>query len=370
MTVEDLALQMTSGVGVKGAVHLLEHFGNAHRIFAASFEELVEAAHLRPDVARNIVARKAFTAAEKELAFCRRHNITPIASTDPEYPTLLREIPDYPAVIYLQGDPSVLSKRCLSMVGTRDATPYGLHMCNSLVGRLTELVSDLCIVSGLAFGIDIASHRAALDAHCPTVAVLPCSLPEVVPTQHTAVAREILARGGALVTEFHSQMPQKGAGYLARNRIIAALSAGCVVVESPAIGGSLTTANYADSYHRTVMALPGRATDRFSAGTNGLIRNRQAQMVLSADDIVREMMWDLEPAPTKPAALSATAQLTADEAKLLGCFTHNDPFTVEELSASSGLHVGELAALLIGLELAGTIRQLPGNRYMRIVEII
>lgn len=370
MTIEDLALQMTSGVGVKGAVHLLEHFGNARRIFAASFDELVETTRLRPDVARNIIARKSFAAAEKELEFCRRHNIIPIASTDPEYPTLLREIPDYPVVIYLQGNPAALSKRCLSMVGTRDATPYGLHMCHSLVSQLAERVSDLCIVSGLAFGIDIASHRAALETGSLTVAVLPCPLPEVTPMQHTAVAREILARDGALVTEFHSQTPQKGAGYLARNRIIAALSAGCVIAESPAVSGSLTTANYADSYHRTVMALPGRATDRFSAGTNGLIRNRQAQMVLSAEDIIREMMWDLESIATKANVTPATSQLTSEEAKLLGCFTHNDPFSVEELSASSRLNAGELAVLLVGLELAGAIRQLPGNRYMRIVEIV
>ena len=370
MVIEDIALQMTAGIGTKGAVHLLEHFGSAQRIFAASLDELVESARLRPDVAHNIVARKSFAAAEKEFAFCRRHDIIPIASTDPEYPTLLREIPDYPAVIYLQGDPSVLSKRTLSMVGTRDATPYGLHMCNALVGRLAEQVSDLCIVSGLAFGIDIASHRAALEADCLTVAVLPCSLPNIVPTQHTAVAREILARGGALVAEFHSQTPQKGAGYLARNRIIAALSAGCVIVESPAVSGSLTTAKYADGYHRTVMAVSGRATDRFSAGTNGLIRNRQAQMVLSAEDIMHEMMWDLDPAPAKRNSAPATSQLTAEDAKLLGCFTHNDPFSVEELSAASGLNMGELAVLLIGLELSGAIRQLPGNQYMRIIELV
>ena len=221
MTIEDIALQMTPGIGVKGAVHLLGIFGDARGIFAAAPEELAMKAVLREDIIRNIVHRKGFAAAEKELGYCRRNSIAAIASTDPEFPALLREIPDYPHVLYLKGNAAALSARCVAMVGTRRATPYGQTMCNRLVEGLAAQVPGLCIVSGLAFGIDVAAHRAALAAGVRTVAVLANPLPGVMPAQHTAVARDILDHGGALVTELHSQTRQNGTAYLARNRIIA-----------------------------------------------------------------------------------------------------------------------------------------------------
>ena len=200
----------------------------------------------------------------------------------------------------------------------------------------------------------------------PTVAVVANPLPGVTPAQHTDVARDILARGGALVTELHSQSKQNGNFYLARNRIIAGLSAGCIVVESPDSGGSLFTAHCADSYDRTVMAVPGRITDRASAGTNHLIRNRKAQLVLTADDVIRELMWDLGENPATLRAKPPTPELTPDEAGLLGCFRTDDPLSVEALGELTGLNPGELATLLVGLELAGAVRQLPGNRYMKL----
>lgn len=365
MTIEDIALQMTPGIGVKGAAHLLETFGDARSIFAASADELVQRAEIRPDLAREILRRQGFAPAEREMAYCRRNHIEIIASTDPDYPPLLRETPDFPAVLYVMGERRVLSQRCLTIVGTRQATPYGQTMCSRLIDGLAERVPRLCIVSGLAFGIDVAAHRAALAAKVPTVAVLANALPGVSPVQHAGVARDILAEGGALVTELHSQSKQKGNFYLARNRILAGLSAGCIVVESPDSGGSLFTAHCADSINRTVMAVPGRATDRSSAGTNHLIRNRKAQLVLSADDVIRELMWDLgeDPATFRPSA--PTPELTAGETQLLAHFT-DDPVDLETLAVRSGLDPGELAALLVGLELSGAIRQLPGNRYMKL----
>ena len=366
MTIEDIALQMTPGIGVKGAVHLLEIFGDARSIFAASADELVEKAQLRPEIARNILRKLGFAPADREILYCQRNGIRIIAASEPEYPPLLREMPDYPSVLYLLGEPEVLKSHCLSMVGTRRATPYGQSMCNRLVEGLAERIPGLCIVSGLAFGIDVAAHRAALAAHVPTIAVLANTLPGVTPVQHAGVARDILEHGGALVTELHSQSKQNGNFYLARNRIIAGLSAGCVIVESPDSGGSLFTAHCADAYNRTVMAVPGRATDSSSAGTNHLIRNRKAQLVMSADDIIRELMWDLDINPESLHAKVPTPELTPAETRLLACFQNDDPLPFETLAEKSGTDPGELTALLIGLELSGAIRQLPGNRYMKL----
>ena len=225
MSPEDIALQMTPGIGVKSAVHLLDCFGSAARIFAATEEELTGRAALRPEAARQIVRRKGFPAAERELEHCRRNGLTAVASTDPQYPALLRETPDYPHVLYIKGDAEALTARCIAVVGTSDATPYGQHMCNRLIEGLAERVPGLCIVSGLAFGIDAAAHRAALAAGVRTVAVLANPLPGVTPAQHAGLARDILDHGGALVTELPSQTKQNGSFYLARNRIIAALGA-------------------------------------------------------------------------------------------------------------------------------------------------
>ena len=223
MEIEDIALAFTPGLGVKGCVHLLETFGSARGIFTATAEELTGKAELRPDIARSILARDGFGAAEKEMAHCRRHGITPVASTDENYPPLLREIPDYPHVIYVQGDPTALCGTMISMVGTRGRTSYGERMCRELVAGLAERVHGLCVVSGLAFGIDGDCHRAALACGAATVAVLANALPGVTPSAHASLAREILASGGALVTELHSRTRQNGSFFLARNRIIAAL---------------------------------------------------------------------------------------------------------------------------------------------------
>ena len=366
MTIEDIALQMTPGIGIKGAVHLLEHFGNARNIFTASADELIGKAALKPPIAQQIIRRAGFVPAARELEYCRRNRIGIIVSTDPGYPPLLREMPDYPHVLYFKGCAEALSARCISIVGTRRATPYGQLMCDRLVEGLAERVPNLCVVSGLAFGIDVAAHRAALAAGARTVAVLANALPGIVPAQHSGVARDILEHGGALVSELHSQSKQNGNFYLTRNRIIAGLSAGCLVVESPDTGGSLFTAHCADSYNRTVMAVPGRAIDHTSSGTNHLIRNRKAQLVMSADDIIRELMWDLGTDPASFREKAPTPELTPDENQLLTLFRTEEPISIEALTEESRLNPGELMTLLVGLELSGAIRKLPGNRYMKL----
>lgn len=370
MTIEDIALTLTPGIGTKGAVHLLEHFGDAEHIFAASDEELCSRTRLRPDLARRITQRVALPDAEREWTYCLKNNIHIVASTDPQYPPLLRETPDYPHVLYIRGNVDALTGRCLSMVGTRDATPYGQRMCNELIRGLAERVPRLCIVSGLAFGIDVTAHRAALAAGVQTVAVLPNPLPDVTPAQHRGVARDIVEAGGALVSELHSQVKQRGTFYLARNRIIAGLSAGTVVVESPCGGGSLMTAHCADGYNRTLMAVPGRAADRTSRGTNQLIRNKKAQLILTSEQIIEELMWDVTQPDVGPCPPPHALELTHDEAMLLDCLGTSEPLSADELATRCGFDAGELSAVLLGLEMVGAIRQLPGSRYVRLVKPI
>ncbi len=365
MTVEDIALSMTPGIGVKGTVHLLEVFGDARSVFEASLDVLCHEAELRDAPARAIRDRKGFAAAEKELKYCLKNNILPVASTDEEYPPLLREIPDYPHILYIKGRLDRLKSCCLSVVGTREATPYGQIMCNRLIEALGKHIPSLAIVSGLAFGIDIAAHRAALASDIATIGVLPAPLPDITPAQHTAVARDILEHGGVLLTEESSQSKQRGRAYIPRNRIIAGLSAGTLIVESPEQGGALVTASMADGYNRTVMAVPGRVTDKTSRGTNHLIKTHKAQMVTSAEDILREMMWDDLPEVRRQPLPTRENRLTDDEEQLLALFSTSDSLSLEEIALRSGSDTGRLATQLVGLELAGAVMQLPGHRYIK-----
>ena len=370
MQIEDIALTMVRGLGVKGIVHLLECFGSAAEVFAQSAESLAVGAELRDDIVRNILSRSSFAEAERELQYCRRNDIRPVASTDHEYPQIMRETDDYPHVIYVRGSTEALSKRTITFVGTRQMTPYGERVCNTLIGGLAERLPDLCIVSGLAYGIDGASHRAAILNGIPTVAVIANALPDVSPTAHTQLARDIISRGGAIVTELNSQSRQKGNFYISRNRIMAALGYGTVVVESNASGGSLATAKFADGYNRSVMAVPGRISDTFSTGCNLLIRNRKAQAVISAEDIITELMWDMDlPADIRSATGGSDIleQLLPVERRILECFGTSDTLSSAELSDRTGMNIGELSAHLMSMEISGAVRQLPGNIFEKLI---
>ena len=361
MPLESIALSFVPHLGVRGAVHLLECYGDAKTIYQSSAAELVTRANLREDVARSIASKAGMREAEREMTYCQRHNISPIASSSELYPQLLLSTNDYPSVLYVMGNCEVLNRRMVAFVGTRKASPYGQRICNTLVRELAELIPDAVAVSGLAFGIDGEIHRAALAEQMATVGVLANTLPSVSPAAHRALAADIVSRGGALVTELNSQTKQNGNFYIPRNRIIAGMSAGTVVVETPESGGSLSTAAFADGYSRSVMAVPGRITDINSRGCNALIRNRKAQAVISGRDIVQELMWELG-MESMPETKREILPLTDQEQALLALFT-SEPISIDTLQVASSLSSGELSLLLMNLELSGAIRKLPGKLY-------
>jgi DNA processing protein len=231
---------------------------------------------------------------------------------------------------------------------------------------LAERVPDLCIVSGLAFGIDAHCHRAALRYGVPTVAVVANTLPEIRPAQHTDLAEDIVAQGGAIVSEYNTHSKQTGDFYLARNRIIAGLSEGTVVVEAPRQSGALATGGLALGYDRIVMAVPGRATDEAASGTNNLIKNNSAAMVCGGEDIVRALGWDIRVAGIGEKPAPPTPLLSAPAAALLAGMAGGEAVQVDSLGRATGLDLPALAPLLLELELAGKIRRLPGGSYEKI----
>ena len=366
MTLYDIALTMVPNLGPTGIVHLIERFGSAEAVFAASREDLIRGAELRAAVAEDILGRRSCRMAEEELRYLGKHRLTAVASTDGDYPALLRDCPDRPHVLYVRGNSSVLRSRMLSMVGTRSVTPYGQRMCDRLVAGMAERMPGTVIVSGLAFGVDICCHRASLAYALPTVAVVANALPDVTPAQHRRIADEIVDAGGAIVSELHSRTKQNGKLYLARNRVIAGLGAGTVIVESPLEGGSMTTAEYADGYCRTVMAVPGRAGERSCAGTNRLIKTKKALLVEHAGDIVYELGWDIEKAGFVPERKSEPLRLEGDARRVMEVIACGEALDMDTLSTRSGVPTAEISSVLLGLEMDGLLRRIRGNRYEKV----
>ena len=364
MTIEDLALYFTKGIGSRGAAHLVEHFETAERLFSASKEELTYGAGLRSELAERILAGEGMREAEREIKYCQKHDIRIISATDEEYPEPLRATIDRPHILFVLGEVSALSKQTLAMVGTREISPSGIHSANILIKDLSEEVADLCIVSGLAYGADSACHRAALANGVTTVAIIPSTLPSITPTSHEQLAKEIIKAGGAIVSELSSQTRNNGSHFISRNRIIAGMSLATLVVESPAKGGSLSTADIADSYSRTVLALPGRITDTNSFGTNNLIRSGKARLVLTADDIIEDAgLKRSTKEQTTTTDNKEEIALTESERKIIDAFKQSSILDWSELLASTGLSMGELAMVMMDLEFKGAIRTLPGKRY-------
>ena len=359
-----VALTFVRGLGPAGAARLLDGFGSAEAVFAASESALTDFG-LRGDIARCIEGKETLAVAERELKYARRNCIEVIASSDDRYPALLRECADYPAAIYVTGCPEALSRRTLSVVGTRRITQYGLLMCDRIIGELAERVPDLCIVSGLAFGVDSAAHRASLRYGVPTVGFLASPLPDITPSQNRDLAAAMMKAGGAVVSELNSQTKQNGNLYIPRNRLIAGISAGTIVVESAFDGGAMHTAAFADGYYRTVMAVPGRATDTLSFGPNLLIRSQKARMVCSAEDVLRELSWDLD-AAVKPAAEKRREEPSEAQRGILGCFRERSSLSADELCSLCAMSAAELAPLLLEMEFSGLLRALPGNIYEKL----
>lgn len=368
MTIEDIALLYVQGLGSRGVVHLIDHYGSAEAVYSAPVGSLVADAGLRKDIAERIARGDGIHAAKREAEYCRKQGIYMLAATDGDYPELLYETVDRPHILFVKGNIEVLAGPTLSMVGTREISPSGVHITNKLVEGLAAEVDRFTIVSGIAYGVDAACHRAALRHNIPSVAVLANALPEINPAPHRQLAEDILNHGGAIISELSSQSPQNGKHFIARNRIIAGLSMGVVVVESPASGGALSTADLADGYGRAVMAVPGRVTDSSSFGTNNLIRSGKARLVMTARDIISDMDWERYCIKNIAEAMqqSDDLALSAAEVALLEVFKSVEQPDMQQLISATGSTIGELMMMLMNLELKGVIRTLPGQRYEKI----
>lgn len=314
---------------------------------------------------RNLDRQEALFKAREEVRFIEKHSIRAIFLLDQDYPRLLREIPDAPVMIFVLGNRSLDFSPSLAVVGTRRCTSYGINFCDTFISEIAGYYPEAAVVSGLAYGIDAASHNAALKTGLTTVAVLAHGLDTIYPASHRNLARDILRAGGALVTEFPSATKPFRGNFLQRNRIVSGLTELTFVVESEIKGGAMSTANYAFSYDREVFALPGRYTDVTSSGTNMLVARGKAHIYTSVGDLMNTMGWPISTFhDIKPPRRNLFPELEGDAGRVYSLLQkERRPMSVDEILSGTRLPVSSLMSLLTELEFDGIIVRLPGGRY-------
>jgi DNA processing protein len=365
-----LALALTPGLGARTAGKLLRTFGSPQAIFAASLTTL-EAQHLPAAVAQAIHSRQPLSEAAKELAQVEAARCRLLTWDEPEYPARLREIYDPPPLLYVRGKIELLNRHVISMVGSRRPTPYGNQMAERLARDLAE--RGLVIASGLARGIDACAHRGVLNSLTgSTIGVLGCGIDVVYPKENRKLFEEIEQRG-AIISEFPMGTFPAPQNFPIRNRIIAGMALGVVVVEGAQYSGSLITARLAMEFGREVYGVPGNVTQPSSFGPNQLIK-QGARLVTGWEDVIEELptpvraeLMPVEPTSAEDRALLIAESLTPEEKPLYGLSSVDESRHVDELVEISGLSSSEVLAALFDLEMKGVIRQLPGKQFLKVL---
>jgi len=355
-----LRLLESPGIGWVTARELLARHGSPEAIFALSASAQNEG--LAPKQRGALAKPPAHLPEQLDRTWAwlqanPAHHIMVLGDTD--YPDALLQTADPPALLYLQGDRNVLSRRCLAVVGSRNPTPQGRDNASAFSKALTE--AGLTIVSGLALGVDGAAHEGALAGGGRTIAVVGTGLDSIYPTRHAALAGEI-ARSGLIVSEYPLGMPPLSPNFPRRNRIIAGLTEGCLVVEAALKSGSLITARLASEAGREVFAIPGSIHSPLSRGCHELIR-QGAKLVESAADVLEELP-PLGVSTSAAAAVAPDADLTATQGRLLDLMGY-EPVSLDELQTRSGWPTADLNGALFELEMAGTLRRLAGQLFQR-----
>ena len=336
---------------------IIEHHANIRDIFPDASEKLVNGL-------RNIDEAKA--RAEAELEFCQKHGIQPLPMNDEHYPARLRECDDAPLMLFYRGNADLNQQRVINIVGTRHCTAYGKDVISRFVRDLKSICPQLLIVSGLAYGVDINAHRAALENGYETVGVLAHGLDQIYPPRHRETAVKMISQGG-LLTEFFTQTNADKVNFVRHNRIVAGMSDACILVESAARGGGLITARLSRDYNRDVFAFPGRVGDEYSEGCNNLIRNNGAALITSAQDFVEAMGWitdaQLNEARQKGIERQLFPSLSPEEMQIVGALQKQNDQQINMLSVTSNLPVARLTAILFELELKGVVKVLAGGTY-------
>ena len=364
-----LALSKVQATQLAVIHSLIEEVGSAKELIenAGNIKDIVPEAG--PRLCELLNDESLIVNAEKEIEFIEKNNIRLICKGDKDYPYRLAECNDAPLILHGMGNADLNAKHIVSIVGTRHASEYGKSVCENFVADLAKFVPGTLIVSGLAYGIDVCAHRAALKAGLPTVGVLAHGLDRIYPTAHRSTAKSMIENGG-LLTEFMSGTNPFPQNFVQRNRIVAGMADATVVIESASKGGSLITASLATGYDRDCFAFPGRINDQYSQGCNELVSRNRAALITSAYDFVEAMNWEMT--TKKKSAEDLQTELFPDmspeETAVMTALRENsDGLQVNQMVVQLNTPINKLLPLLFEMEMKGYIKAVAGGCYRAMI---
>ena len=364
-----LAFSMAPGMHVNAAERILGAVGDARAYFELPAQELKNLTGLDDKFVSKEFRHGLLAKAADELKFIKRGGVGCRFMRDGDYPARMLQCEDGPAMLYTLGNCDLNAQHTVAIVGTRRCTPYGQSVAKKIVETLAAKVpaddGGVVIVSGLAYGIDIAAHRAALECGLRTVGVVAHPLNKLYPPEHRQYAVEMINKGGALVSEYPTAVADqlKSFAFLERNRIIAGLSDICIVVESDYRGGAMSTARHAQYYNRDVYAVPGRVSDRYSAGCNQLILTNRAQIIVDIERFVDSLGWGAGCQQKKERQMHMAFALDDRQRRVVDLIKANPDYTVNDVVRACGLSYSDVTEILFSLEMGGVVTALPGGRF-------
>ncbi len=353
-----IALTLLPGVGPVLAKNLVSYCGSVENIFKKKKANLERVPGIGAERAAAISSHAVFDRAEKEVEFIRKHKITTLFYTEPDYPLRLKNCDDAPPLLYFKGSSNMNAERMVAIVGTRNSTPYGKEMTEQIVAELVKY--DAVVVSGLAYGIDIIAHKACVKNNLPTIGVMAHGLDRIYPAVHKPTAEKMVRHGGVL-TEFISKTNPDRENFPSRNRIVAGMVDAVIIIESALKGGALITADIANGYNREVFAIPGRANSTYSQGCNDYIRMNKAALVENAEHIAELMNWNTTQKSKPKKQLSIFRDLNPEEKVLVDLLKEKGKTDIDTLMIHSGLPVHKVSSTLLNLEFDGMLKALPGK---------
>jgi DNA processing protein len=357
-----IALTLLPGIGDISGKKFVEYCGSARAIFDETRKSLEKITGMREASIEAICKPKEYLKrADEEIVFMEKNDIRPLFFQDSDYPRRLLHCDDSPLMLYYKGKANLNAQRVVAIVGTRNITEYGKENCNQLVEDLKA--DNVLIVSGLAYGVDTCAHKASVKHGIPTVGVMGSGMQQIYPAPNKKLASDMVEQGGGVLTECMSGTQPERENFPRRNRIIAGMADAVVVIESALKGGSLITADIANSYNRDVFAYPGRVMDLYSQGCNYLIRTNRAHLMESVLNLRYVMRWDTEKKVEKQTAFFR--EYTDAEKKIMDCFGDNAVIALDDIIVKTELPTTKIAALLLGLEFDGILMALPGKRYQK-----
>ena len=355
-----LRLQHVPNIGDVLAKKLISHCGTPSAVFEDKQRNLLKIDGIGTHTIRHLFDTEHLEAAEAEFDYILKNNISCTYFQDASYPNYLKHCIDGPLLLFQKGNIDLERKKIVSVVGTRNITSYGMAFCEQFIADLAPL--NPIIVSGFAYGVDICVQREAIKQGLQTIGCLAHGLNQIYPKVHAKYQADVLKNGG-FYTEFWSTSSPERENFLKRNRIIAGMCEATIVVESAEKGGSLVTADIANSYNRDVFAVPGRTTDKYSIGCNNLIKQQKAHILTSAADLIYLLDWELEEKQSKAIQKQLFVDLDEIEQDIYTYLQNNGKQLLDSIALDCKIPIFRASSTLLNMEMKGVVRPLPGKLF-------